>query len=132
MLGWIGDIERLTEENTFFRTVTFTGTHEQLTLMCLPPGEDIGREMHSGVDQFLRIEHGRGSVEFGASEDRVDETYAVEDGWAIIVPSGVWHNVINMGDDDLQLYSLYAPPQHADGSVHLTKRDAERAEATAG
>ena len=68
----------------------------------------------------------------GTAEDRVDETHEVEDGWAIIVPSGVWHDVINTGDDDLQLYSLYAPPQHADGTVHVTKRDAELAEATAG
>ena len=131
MIGWIGDIERLTEENTNFRTVAFTGKHEQLTLMRLAPGEDIGREMHPDVDQFLRIEIGRASVEFGTAEDRVDETYEVEDGWAIIVPSGVWHNVINIGDEELKLYSLYAPPQHADGTVHQTKREAELAEASA-
>ncbi len=128
MIGWVGNIERLTQENTNFRTVAFTGEYEQLTLMRLAPGEDIGREMHAHVDQFLRIEDGHGRVEFGTAKDRVDETYDVEDGWAIIVPAGVWHDIVNTGDDELKLYSLYAPPQHADGTVHRTKEDAERAE----
>jgi mannose-6-phosphate isomerase-like protein (cupin superfamily) len=68
-------------------------------------------------------------VEFGATEDAVDETYDVEDDWAIVVPAGVWHNVVNTGDGDLKLYSLYAPPEHPDGTVHETKADADAAEA---
>ncbi len=129
MVGWVGNIEGSTRENTNFRTVVFTGAHEQLTLMRLAPGEGIGREMHPHVDQFLRVEQGQGRVEFGTVEGRVDETYEVEDGWAIIVPAGVWHDLVNTGDGDLKLYSLYAPPNHAAGTVHRTKRDAELAEA---
>jgi mannose-6-phosphate isomerase-like protein (cupin superfamily) len=132
MIGWVGNIERSTMENTNFRTVVFTGRHEQLTLMRLAPGEDIGREMHPDVDQFLRVEVGRGRVEFGTTEAQIDESYDVEDGWAIIVPAGVWHDLVNTGDGELKLYSLYAPPNHADGTVHRTKRDAELAEASAG
>jgi mannose-6-phosphate isomerase-like protein (cupin superfamily) len=85
--------------------------------------------MHANVDQFLRVEGGRGRVEFGTAEDRVEESYDVEDGWAIIVPAGVWHDVVNTGDEELRLYSLYAPPNHPDGAVHRTKHDAELAEA---
>ncbi len=84
--------------------------------------------MHPNVDQFLRIEQGTGRVEFGASEDRVEETYQVAADWAFIVPAGVWHNVINTGEGELKLYSLYSPPEHRDRTVHLTKRDAQRAE----
>ena len=92
MLGWVGDIERATLENETFRTVLHTGEHAQLTVMRLGPGEDIGREAHPDRDQFLRIESGTGRVEFGRSEDAVDETHEVRDDWAIVVPAGVWHN----------------------------------------
>ena len=132
MLGWIGDIERTTLENGTFRTVVFTGEHAQLTVMRLGPGEDIGREAHPATDQFIRIEQGRARVEFGRAEGRVDETYDVEVDWAIVVPAGVWHNVVNTGDGELKLYSLYSPPEHPDGTVHRTKADAEAAEAHGG
>lgn len=125
MLGWVGDIEALTLGNTNFRTVVFTGTHTQLTLMRIRPGEDIGWERHPHLDQFIRIESGRGRLELGAQEDRVDEKHEVEDDWAIIIPAGTWHNVVNTGDEDLKLYSLYSPPEHPDGTVHVTKADAE-------
>jgi mannose-6-phosphate isomerase-like protein (cupin superfamily) len=128
MLGWIGDIEKLTLDNSDFRTVLFTGSHTQLTLMCLQPGEDIGWEAHGHLDQFLRIEQGRGEVDLGRSGDGVDETRAVEAEWAIIVPAGTWHNVRNVGDDELRLYSLYSPPEHPDGTVHATKAEADAAE----
>jgi mannose-6-phosphate isomerase-like protein (cupin superfamily) len=126
MLGWVGDIEQATLDNTTFRTVLFTGTHEQLTVMRLEPGEDIGREVHDDHDQCLRIEEGRARVEFGRSADEVDETHEVEDDWAIIVPAGVWHNVVNEGDTDV--YSLYAPPEHPPDTVHRTKAEADAAE----
>jgi mannose-6-phosphate isomerase-like protein (cupin superfamily) len=128
MLGWVGDVEQATLQNDTFRTVLFTGEHTQLTVMRLGPGEDIGREAHPHLDQFLRIEQGSGRVELGRSEDAIDETHEVEDDWAIIVPAGVWHNVLNTGSGELKLYSLYSPPEHPDGTVHRTKADAERAE----
>ena len=128
MLGWVGDIEQETVENTTFRTVVFTGEHTQLTVMRLAPGEDIGREAHHDRDQFLRIERGRARVELGRAEDTIDETHEVGDDWAIIVPAGVWHNVVNIGADDLKLYSLYSPPEHPDGTVHETKAEAVEAE----
>lgn len=128
MLGWVGDVEQATLDNDTFRTVLFTGEHTQLTVMRLGPGEDIGREAHSHLDQFLRIEQGSARVELGRSEDQIDETHEVEDDWAIIVPAGVWHNVVNTGSGEVKLYSLYSPPEHPDGTVHRTKADAERAE----
>lgn len=128
MLGWVGDIEQQTLDNATFRTVLFTGEHTQLTVMRIAPGEDIGREAHPDRDQFLRIEQGKARIELGATEDAIDETYDVEDDWAAIVPAGVWHNVVNTGDGDLKVYSLYSPPEHPDGTVHRTKAEAEEAE----
>jgi len=128
MLGWVDDVERATLENTDFRRVLFTGRNTQLTVMRLRPGEEIGVEAHDHLDQFLRIEQGRARVTFGRSADQVDEEHDVGDDWAVIVPGGVWHNVINTGDQDLKLYSLYSPPEHPEGTVHRTKADAEAAE----
>jgi mannose-6-phosphate isomerase-like protein (cupin superfamily) len=128
MLAWIGDIERETLDNTTFRTVLFTGEHAQLTVMRLAPGEDIGLESHPTHDQFIRIEDGQGRVELGETNERIDETHEVEDDWAIVIPAGVWHNVVNTGSSDMKLYSLYAPPEHPPDTVHETKADAEAAE----
>jgi mannose-6-phosphate isomerase-like protein (cupin superfamily) len=128
MLGWIGDIEKITLENETFRTVVFTGAHTQLTVMRLAPGEEIGWEAHENLDQFLRVEEGKARVEFGRTEEKVDETHDIEDDWAIIVPAGTWHNVVNTGRGDVKLYSLYSPPEHPDGTVHKTKADADAAE----
>ena len=127
MDAWIGDIEQETTGNETFRTVLFTGEHTQLTVMSIEPGEDIGLEVHEDHDQFLRIERGRANVEVGPSEDQL-ETQDVEDDWAVIVPAGMWHNVVNTGDGQLKVYSLYSPPEHPDGTVHRTKSDAEAAE----
>ena len=126
MTGWIDDIEKLTLANDNFREVVYTGKHTQLTLMSVEPGSEIGWEMHDHLDQFLRIEQGSGEVDMGSSEDTVDQTTSVSDDWAIIVPAGTWHNVTNTGDGALQLYSLYAPPEHPHGTVHPTKADADR------
>jgi mannose-6-phosphate isomerase-like protein (cupin superfamily) len=128
MIGWVGDIEKATLDNSTFRTALFTGEHTQLTVMRLAPGEDIGREAHHDRDQFLRIEEGRARVELGSAEDTIDETHDVEDDWAVIVPAGVWHNLVNTGTGDLKLYSLYSPPEHPPNTVHETKADAEAAE----
>jgi mannose-6-phosphate isomerase-like protein (cupin superfamily) len=128
MIGWVGDVEKVTLDNVNFRTVVFTGEHTQLTVMRLAPGEDIGLEAHPHLDQFLRIEQGRGRAELGRSEGSIDETHDVGPDWAIIVPAGIWHNVVNTGVEELKLYSLYSPPEHPDGTVHRTKQEAEAAE----
>jgi len=132
MLGWIDNIERRTIDNDTFRTVLFTGAHTQLTVMSLQAGEEIGREVHDHLDQFLRVEQGRGRLELGRTEKEIDETHEVSDDWAMIIPAGTWHNVVNIGDSELKLYSLYSPPEHPDGTVHRTKAEADAAEAAHG
>ncbi len=118
MKGYVDDIEKITEENTNFRKVVYTGNHLQLVVMSLKPGEDIGEEVHPKVDQFFRVEEGKGKVVMDGEETEF------EDGFAIVVPSGVNHNVINTGDEDLKLYTIYTPANHIDGIVHATKEDA--------
>jgi mannose-6-phosphate isomerase-like protein (cupin superfamily) len=125
---WVGDIEQETLGNDTFRTVVFTGEHTQLTVMSIEPGDDIGGEVHDGHDQFIRIESGSARVELGGSEEKPARVQDVADDWAVIIPSGTWHNVVNTGDEPLKLYSLYSPPEHPDGTVHRTKADAEAAE----
>lgn len=129
MTGWIGNIEHETESNTSFRKVLFTGEHQQLVVMSLKPGEEIGLEVHPDNDQFIRVEQGRATVSMGPSKDEVTEREAIEADWAFIVPAGTWHNVVNRGDEDLKVYTIYAPPHHPDGTVHATKAEADAAEA---
>jgi mannose-6-phosphate isomerase-like protein (cupin superfamily) len=128
MNAWVGDIEQATLDNTNFRTVLWTGEHTQLTVMNILAGDDIGLEQHPDHDQFIRIEQGKARVELGPAEDQIEDTYDVEDDWAIIVPAGTWHNVVNTGDGDLKVYSLYSPPEHPPNTVHRTKADAMAAE----
>lgn len=128
-LLWVDNIEQRTKENANFRKVLWTGKHSELTLMSIEPGSEIGLEVHGHVDQFLRIESGKGRVQAGPAEDQLDETYDVEDDWAFIVPAGTWHNVINTGDQPLRLYTVYSPANHASGTVHETKAEADFAEA---
>ena len=129
MIGWTGDIEKMTTSNTNFRTVLFTGKFAQLTVMSLEPGEEIGLEAHDDVDQFIRIEQGRARVTLSRTRNAVDEQHLLEDDWAIVIPAGTWHNVINEGDNQLKLYSIYSPPEHPDGTIHATKAEADEAEA---
>jgi len=131
-LGWSADIEKATVGNENFRTVLFTGAHTQLTVMHLAAVEEIGLEAHDGIDQFIRVEEGSATVTMGRSRDVVDETHVLEDDWAVIIPAGVWHNVVNTGTGPLKLYSLYSPPEHPDGTVHVTKAEADAAEAEHG
>lgn len=119
MKGFIDDIEKRTEDNRAFRRVLYTGKHMQLVLMSLQPGEDIGEEIHAEVDQFFRVEKGNGEVFIDG------RTTKVESDMAIIVPAGARHNIRNTGEKPLQLYTLYAPPEHEDGTVQGTKVDAE-------
>jgi mannose-6-phosphate isomerase-like protein (cupin superfamily) len=125
--GWVGDIEKTTVANTTFRTALFTGERLQLTVMSLRPGEEIGLEVHEHTDQFIRVEKGKARLTFGKSRETVDETHELDEDWAAVIPAGTWHNVVNIGDGELKLYSLYAPPEHPDGTVHVTKADAEAA-----
>ena len=122
MTGYVGPIEDLTEDNTNFRQVIYTGTYCQLVVMSLKAGEEIGMEVHNTVDQFFRIEEGKGKVIMNGEEKEF------EDGDAIIVPAGTQHNLINTGDEDLKLYTIYSPPNHPDGTVHATKADAMASE----
>ena len=119
MKGFCDDIEKLTEENQDFRRVLYTGKNLQLVLMTLQPGEEIGEEVHEDRDQFFRIEEGSGVVDIDGVEN------AVEDDIAVIVPAGARHNVRNTGDEPLQLYTIYGPPEHKDGIVQSTKAEAE-------
>lgn len=119
------NIEETTKQNNNFRTVLWTGHHFQLTLMNIRVGEDIGLEMHPHVDQFIRIEEGQGLVRIGDRKDRLDFQRSVMDDFAIVIPAGKWHNLINTGCIPLKLYSIYAPPEHPHGTVHVTKEDAE-------
>ena len=130
--GWSANIEELTTNNTTFRTEVFTGKNLQLTVMSIGPGEEIGLEVHDDVDQFLRIEQGKGRLESGPAKDQLTDNHDVEDDWALIIPAGTWHNVKNTGDGPLKLYSIYAPPEHPDGTVHATKAEADAAEAEHG
>ena len=122
------DLETATVENTNYRTVAWSGKHLQLTLMSIPVGEDIGLEAHPGTDQFLRLDAGRGRVQMGPAKDQLDFEQEVEDGWAIFVPAGTWHNVTNIGEEPMRLYAVYAPTHHSAGKVHATAADAERDE----
>ncbi len=125
MTGFVGSIEKQTLKNEYFRQVLFTGRHEQLVVMCLQPGEEIGNEVHPNVDQFLRIEQGEALFVFNEKEKH--QTF---DGDAVIVPAGTYHNVINSSKKTkLKLYTLYSPPNHPDKALHMTKADAEKAEA---
>ncbi len=126
--AWVGDIEDATLTNTAFRTVLFTGAHTQLTVMSLHAGEEIGPEAHRHLDQFIRIEQGQARVDLGPDADTVTEQHEVADDWAVIIPAGVWHNIVNIGDGALKLYSLYSPAEHPAGTVHTTKADAQAAE----
>jgi mannose-6-phosphate isomerase-like protein (cupin superfamily) len=119
MKGYVDDIQKLTEKNNDFRRVLYTGKHVQLVLMALKPGEEIGEEVHLGHDQFFRIETGKGEVVIDGTRTKIKSDDA------IIVPAGARHNVINIGDKPLRLYTIYGPPKHHDGVVRTTKAEAE-------
>ena len=120
MKGFHSNIEQDTLANDDFRKVVYTGKHSQLVLMSLKPGEEIGKEIHADNDQFLRFEGGEGKCYIDGNE------YDVSDGFAIIVPAGAEHNVVNVsGTESLKIYTIYSPPHHKDGIVRSTKKDVE-------
>lgn len=116
MKGYITNIEKSTLENTDYRRVLYTAKNSQLVLMCVKPGDEIGEETHH-LDQFIRIEQGQAK----AILDGIEHT--LEDDFAIVIPAGTQHNIINIGEVDLKLYTVYSPPEHKDGTVHKTKQD---------
>lgn len=120
MKGFCSNIEKDTLDNENFRKVLYTGKHSQLVLMKLDPNEEIGMEVHEDNDQFFRFEKGQGKVIIDGNE------YEVSDGFAVVVPAGSQHNVINTsGTDELKLYTIYSPAHHQDGVVRKTKAEAE-------
>lgn len=113
---YLTNIEETTIQNDMFRKVLFTAEHSQLVVMSLKPGEDIGIETHR-LDQFIRVEAGRGIAYLNGAE------YPLEDGTAVVIPAGTEHNITNSGHEALKLYTIYSPPEHKDGVVHVTKQD---------
>src|SRR4030066_1254385 len=125
MTGFLTNIEKKSLANAYFREVLFTGTHSQLVVMSLKPGEDIGMETHGGVDQFIRVEAGQGRAILNGAEHKI------EDGSAVVIPAGVEHNIVNSSaTEPLKLYSIYSPPEHPHGTVHKDKAEAEAYEKT--
>jgi mannose-6-phosphate isomerase-like protein (cupin superfamily) len=123
MAGFSTDIERATLENENFREVLNTAAHSQLVVMTLKPREEIGTERHDDGDQFIRVETGNGEAIIDG------ETHLLSDGVAVVIPAGSTHNVVNTSDTEaLRLYTIYSPPEHPDGTVHRTKKEAEEAE----
>lgn len=119
MKGYVDTIEKKTLENEHFRAVLYTAKYVQLVVMSIQVGGEIGEEVHSDNDQFLRIEAGEGKVILDGVE------HSITDGSAIVVPAGTRHNVLNTGSVPLKLYSIYGPPHHRDGVVHSTKEEAD-------
>lgn len=118
MKGYVSNIEKLSLENEYFREVLYTDERLQLVVMSLLAGEEIGEEVHQ-LDQFIRVEKGNGkSILDGEEKD-------IADGFAVIIPSGVRHNIINTGGEPMKLYTLYAPPNHKPGTIHKTKAEAD-------
>ncbi len=119
MSGYSIQLEQATLSNTNFRKVLYTAPHSQLVLMCLQPMEEIGLETHAEHDQFIRVETGEGKAIIGGEE------FMLEDGIAIVIPAGSAHNVINTSATEfMKLYTVYTPPEHKDGTIHVTKADA--------
>ena len=118
MHGFVEDIEDLAVKNTNFRRVLYTARHSQLVLMALKAGEEIGAEVHK-LDQFFRVEEGAGEAVLNGART------AIQAGFAVLVPAGVNHNIINTGTVPMKLYTLYAPPNHRDGVIHKSRSDAE-------
>ncbi|MBU3926102.1 cupin domain-containing protein [Patescibacteria group bacterium] len=117
MKGYVINIEKETLDNSNFRKVLYTAPNSQLVVMTLKAGEDIGEEVHE-LDQFIRIEQGKGKAVLN------DIEYNIEDNYAVVIPQGTKHNIINTGDDEMKLYTVYSPAEHRDGVVNGTKADA--------
>ncbi|GIO36490.1 hypothetical protein J41TS12_13510 [Paenibacillus antibioticophila] len=125
---FVVNIEKVTEQNDTYRTAIWTGEHLQVTVMSIGVGDDIGLEVHPSTDQFIRIEEGQGLVQMGDRQDHLDFEARAHENYAVMVPAGTWHNITNTGNKPLKVYTIYAPPHHPHGTVHLTKAAAKAAE----
>ena len=125
---FVVNIDDATTQNNTFRTALWTGDNLQVTLMSIAIGDDIGLEVHTEGDQFIRIEEGEALVKMGNTKDNLDFQKKAFDDYAIMIPAGKWHNIINIGNKPLKLYAIYAPPEHPRNTIHQTKADAESAE----
>jgi mannose-6-phosphate isomerase-like protein (cupin superfamily) len=124
---WVVDIEDMTVKNENFRTTKWTGKNLQMTVMSVKPGGEIGFEKHDKNDQFIRVEQGQARIVMGKSKDKMTFDKIVSDDWAIFIPAGFWHNIINEGNKPLKVYAIYAPPEHPAGTVHKTFEESEAA-----
>ena len=122
---FVVNIDKATRQNTNYRAALWTGQHLQLTLMSIPVGGEIGLEVHPDTDQFLRIECGCGMTMMGPAQNRLNYQRPVSDGYAVFVPAGTWHNIINTGSCPLKIYTIYAPPHHPHGTIQATKAIAD-------
>ena len=123
MKSYVDKLNRATADNEDFRKVLFTTDLSQLVVMRLKTGEEIGTEVHHNIDQFIRVESGEGKAVLNG------ENHELKPGYAVVIPAGVEHNVINTSNDkELRLYTIYTPPEHPDGTIHRTKADADAAE----
>ena len=118
MKGFVHDIEDLAANNSNFRRVLYTGKQLQLVLMSIPPRQDIGEEVHRDRDQFFRVEEGKGEIWIDGKMTKIESDFAM------VVPAGARHNIRNTGEKPLKMYTLYGPPEHEDGTVHVTRADA--------
>lgn len=122
------NIDKATIQNTNYRTAIWTGKYLQLTVMSIPVGGEIGLEVHPETDQFIRIEKGIAKAMLGFSKNQLTCQHEVRDGFAILVPAGTWHNIVNIGTCPLKIYTLYAPPHHPHGTIQTTKAQADAEE----
>nr|CRI06609.1 conserved protein of unknown function [Carnobacterium maltaromaticum] len=123
---YVVNIEEATVQNDNYRTTIWTGEKLQVTVMTIQPNDDIGLEVHKGIDQFIRIEEGQGLCLMGPSEDNLNFEQSVSEDEAVFVPADMWHNIKNTGDTPLKLYTIYAGPDHIEGTVHPTHEDAKK------
>lgn len=122
---YVTNVEQMAIQNQNFRTVIWTGSHMQATLMCIPTCGEIGLEIHPSIDQFIRIEQGCAIVIMGNSQNCMDFRQNMSKNDAVFIPAGNWHNIMNVGKQTLKLSVIYAPPNHPKGTIHRTKTNAE-------
>ena len=123
---YVVNVGQLAKQNMNFRIAVWTGHHLQMTVMCIPPCEEIGVEVHPETDQFIRVEQGNGLAQIGKNKNQLDFQQRIGVGDGVFVPAGCWHNVVNVGREPLKLSTIYAPPKHPKGIIHPTKQDAEK------